>query len=65
MHCCIYITMLIIFLMEGPLRLALATPILKVTRRKGLYLFVCASAFCFLGKDTAVMGLSAVSKLHF
>ena len=52
MHCCIYVTMLIIFLMEGPLRLVIATPILKITRRKGLYLFICASAFCFLGKNS-------------
>ena len=54
MHCCIYVTMLIIFLMEGPLRLVIATPILKITRRKGLYLFICASAFCFLGKNSVL-----------
>ena len=53
MHCCIYITMLIIFLMEGPVRLAIATPILKITRRKGLYLFVSASSFSFLGESSS------------
>jgi len=49
MHCCLYITMLLNFILEGPIRITLSSQVLKVTRRKGMYLFVMVSCIFFIG----------------
>ena len=49
MHCCLYITMLLNFILEGPIRIFLSSQVLKVARRKGMYAFVMVSCLFFIG----------------
>ena len=48
MHCCLYITMLLNFILEGPIRIFLSSQVLKITRRKGMYAFVMVSCLFFI-----------------
>jgi len=48
-HCCLYVTMLGNFILEGPIRILLSTQVLKITRRKGMYAFVMVSCIFFIG----------------
>ena len=48
MHCCLYVTFSIFFLMDGVVRLGFGAFFLPRARRKGIYFAICASSALFL-----------------
>ena len=49
MHPCPYITMFSLFILEGPCRIILANFLLRITRRKGIYILMILSSTIGLG----------------
>ena len=48
MHCCIYVTYSILFILEGPVRMAIGAVLMPRMRRKGIYISMVLSAVLFI-----------------